>query len=218
MAIEIKTTQCKPADEEETIRLYQDFGWTFKSSQQVYNKDSHLENQDGQTYSVTETISYVKLVFERDSKMPHYEDFQSMWNRYCELVDALPSKPKYPASMTIEEWTKKTSPDIRLSTAGAWWGALFWGAAVLGVVLAIVVTPAFLTLCEPAVIGGIIYAVVYHNVSRSKALKKALANTDPALRAKLESLYQPQHDLAVLYEESLLEMKNLRRQAAALVE
>ncbi len=218
MAMEIKTTQCRPSDEEETIRLYQDFGWTFKSSQQVYNKDSHLEKQDGKTYSVTETVSYVKLVFERDSKMPHYEEFQSMWNRYCELADTLPSKPQYPASMTIEEWTQKTRPDIRLSTTGAWWDAIFWGVAVLGVVLAIAVNPVFLALCEPAVIGGIVYAIVYSNVSKSLALKKAIANTDPALRAKLESMYQSKHELAVLYEESLLEMKNLRRQAAALVE
>lgn len=52
-----------PNDEQEAIDTYQKFGWELKSSQEIFNKDSHNERRGDSVYNVTETTNYVKLVF-----------------------------------------------------------------------------------------------------------------------------------------------------------
>lgn len=76
--IESKSITCKPAQENSTIEKYQRFGWTLESSQEIYNKDSHVEGN----FSVTETTNYVKLVFKRDKDMPYYNQIVALENKY----------------------------------------------------------------------------------------------------------------------------------------
>ncbi len=76
--IESKSITCIPAQENSTIEKYQRFGWMLESSQEIYNKDSHVEGN----YSVTETTNYVKLVFKRDKDMPYYNEIVSLENKY----------------------------------------------------------------------------------------------------------------------------------------
>ena len=71
MANEIKSFKIHPDYESEEISFRQKFGWKFVSTQEVYNKDTHIERGfsdiilDTST-CVTETVHYVKLTFQRD--------------------------------------------------------------------------------------------------------------------------------------------------------
>ncbi len=89
MAMEIKTLDVKNSEEAATIEFWQQFGWVLKSSQRVYSKDSHLETRGDSTYSVTETVDFTKLVFERDKNGPHYAEIVSLENEYFYSIDEL---------------------------------------------------------------------------------------------------------------------------------
>ncbi len=85
MAMEIKTLEVANSDEVSTINFWQQFGWTLKSSQRVFNKNSHLEQRGNDTYSVTETVDFTKLVFERDKNGPNYAQIAALENRYFQI-------------------------------------------------------------------------------------------------------------------------------------
>jgi hypothetical protein len=82
MAKEIKSISVAPAAEEDTINLWQSFGWELKSSQEVKTKDSHLEKRGDDLVSVTESEHYVKLTFERDPARQHYAELKSLEERF----------------------------------------------------------------------------------------------------------------------------------------
>lgn len=83
MAKEIKTLTVAPNEDAQTIYNLQCFGWTLLSSQEVYNKDSHLEAWGKNTYSVTQTTHYVKLIFERDTaKIVNYSQIRRLEEAY----------------------------------------------------------------------------------------------------------------------------------------
>lgn len=79
---ESKTLQIMPSDEEDTIEEYQLFGWELLSSQTIDRKDSHLENNFGTIYSVTESVNYVKLTFRRNMNMSGYSEIADLENKY----------------------------------------------------------------------------------------------------------------------------------------
>lgn len=86
MAKEIKTLTVKPNEDAQTIQNLQCFGWKLLSSQEVYNKDSHLEVWGKNTYSVTQTMHYVKLTFERDSsKIANYSQIRRIEEAYMSI-------------------------------------------------------------------------------------------------------------------------------------
>lgn len=90
--IEKKTVTCIPSDENRIIDVYQAFGWMLDSSQEVYNKDSHIEGRRDGNYSVTETTNYVKLVFARDKDMPYYEKITQLEARFWSEENKRPAK------------------------------------------------------------------------------------------------------------------------------
>ncbi|MBR6038871.1 MAG: hypothetical protein IKP38_00125 [Clostridia bacterium] len=92
--LESTSVTCKPEEENSRIDLFERFGWTLKSSQEIFNKDSHTEVQHGTRYSVTETTNYVKLVFTRDKDMPYYNEIVSLENKYNSLTTPPPSFKK----------------------------------------------------------------------------------------------------------------------------
>lgn len=94
MAKEIKTIMVKPNEDAQTIQNLQCFGWTLLSTQEVYNKDSHLEAWGKNTYSITQTTHYVKLTFERDAtQMANYAQIRRLEDAYM----ALPYPKRNPA-------------------------------------------------------------------------------------------------------------------------
>ena len=68
MAKEVKSIKVHPDYESEEIEFRQKFGWEFVSTQEIYNKDTHMESSlfSDTITSVTETVHYVKLTFQRD--------------------------------------------------------------------------------------------------------------------------------------------------------
>lgn len=70
MAKEIKSFKCNPDYEQDEIEFRQKVGWEFVSTQEIYNKDTHMESSifSDSVTSVTETVHYVKLTFQRERK------------------------------------------------------------------------------------------------------------------------------------------------------
>lgn len=71
MAKEVKSIKVHPDYESQEINFRQKLGWEFVSTQEIYNKDTHMESSffSDSITSVTETVHYVKLTFQRDRSM-----------------------------------------------------------------------------------------------------------------------------------------------------
>lgn len=89
---EFKSFSVLPSEEEDTIKLWQTFGWELVGApQEIYNKDSNLERKGDDIYSVTTTTHYIKLTFERDPERKNYDELKSLETQYYDLKD-----PYYP--------------------------------------------------------------------------------------------------------------------------
>lgn len=96
MAKETKSINVKPANEEATIELYQNFGWELSTTQEVLNTDSHLEQKLDGIYSVTTKQHYIRLVFSRDTAMPNYQKIVELENEFYKI--------KVPKRMSFWTW------------------------------------------------------------------------------------------------------------------
>lgn len=92
---ETKKMQIMPQDEERIINAYACFGWELTSSQEVKVKDSHLENQGGTIYSVTESENYVNLILARETSMPNYQALCKYQQAYESAQSKLRPKGKF---------------------------------------------------------------------------------------------------------------------------
>ena len=90
--IESKSLTVSPSLENSTIDLWQNFGWTLKSSQEVNSKESHLEERGGDLYSVTTSQNYVKLTFQRDTSIPNYARIKELEAKYAEILNSEPTE------------------------------------------------------------------------------------------------------------------------------
>lgn len=88
--LETKSISVSPEFEQKTISTYERFGWTCAGSQTVDTKDSHLERKGDDLVSVTERSNYVKLLFQRDKDMPHYNELVSCESRYYQMTENMP--------------------------------------------------------------------------------------------------------------------------------
>ncbi len=221
MAMEIKTLDISNDAEDTTIQLYQDFGWSLKSSQRVFNRDSHLEGGGDSVYSVTNTVDFTKLVFERDKSMPHYEEIKELEDRFFYMLDNLPNRNSVMPNETMEAWAQRVKPDIKTNRVGYLGCILFFGGALAATVVGggILGNPALVFLGTPVcVVGGIVYCKVFTKISEARAIKGAVNGTNKKARAKLEALFTPLHEKSVQRAEYLEAMPRLRQEAAALVQ
>lgn len=103
MAKETKFIDVHPKSVESTIEMWLMFGWEMIGApQEIYNKDSHLEKRGDTIHSVTETTHYVKITFQRDDKMPHYNELANLEKRYYSLPDHIPQyDPKKPKKFSV---------------------------------------------------------------------------------------------------------------------
>ena len=99
--LETKALTVHPDNEQSTIDLVANFGWSLKSSQEIKNTDSHLENRNGTTYSVTTKEHYVKLILERDTKMENYDRIKQLENTYFSIMEREPEPEYIPISKGI---------------------------------------------------------------------------------------------------------------------
>lgn len=116
MSWEIKSVDVENEEEEKVITVFQSFGWKLKSSQRVFNQSStprgaiSYENLTC-IHSETETIDFTKLVFERDTKMPNYDEIVELEEEFWELSSECPTaRPIEPELMDFEKWVDKANP------------------------------------------------------------------------------------------------------------
>ena len=88
--MESKSIEVSPKEEQSTIDTFGKFGWSLVSSQEIFNKDSHLERRGDTIQNVTETTNYVKLVFNRDKDMPYYDKVTELENSYYATLSRKP--------------------------------------------------------------------------------------------------------------------------------
>lgn len=82
MAKETKSISIVPSEEQDTIELWQKFGWELVSSQEIFSRDSHLEQSGDNVNSITTTTNYIKLVFARDKEMKNYSQIVDLENKF----------------------------------------------------------------------------------------------------------------------------------------
>ena len=231
MAIEIKSMDVKNEFEDVMVRLQQCFGWVLKSSQRVMSRDSHLENREGDLYSVTETVDFTKLVFERDTNMPHYQRLKDLECQYERIKSETPkTEPKFPSYISMEEWARNAQPvdrDLLNSRKN-----IDRNSIILGVVLAAAIITVMTiidgfhigTLLGSIVFGGIVgsvYSAVSYSVywkRNDKAIESALKNPASKYRSRLEQLYTEVQKEAIFYERCIQTMQDIANEAASLVE
>jgi len=87
--LENKSITVPPSAEQEAIDKYQLFGWVLMSSQEVFNKNTRNETRknmmgDDELWNVTETVNYVKLLFQRDMEIENYKKIKELEEKYFE--------------------------------------------------------------------------------------------------------------------------------------
>lgn len=131
--MESKSVRVAPAAEQSTIDRYQKFGWVLLGSQEVFNRDSHLEEgAPGTINSVTETTHFVKLVFQRDMDMPYYNKIKELDEQFEVTLDELDSSKRLrrrsllwsiPLGFLVTAWIGSIEDSIVVFIAGLIGGA-----------------------------------------------------------------------------------------------
>jgi len=108
MAKETKFIEVEPSTTEETIELWQKFGWELVGApQEVLSQTSgtsHLERRGDDIYQVTTsgtTTHYVKITFQREKNMPNYAELVRLEEAYYTESYAKPDKP-LPSKPSLE--------------------------------------------------------------------------------------------------------------------
>ena len=99
--LETKSLTVSPHEEQSIINVWTNFGWCLKSSQEINSSDSHLERHGDTIYSVTTKENYVKLVFERDTKMENYDRIVALEDKFYTLINREPELKKVKISAII---------------------------------------------------------------------------------------------------------------------
>lgn len=90
MSKETKSVSVVPSLEQSTIDKFQRFGWELLSSQEVNNSNTELYTIGDTVYQETTKENYVKLVFTRDTQIPHYEELKKL--EYAYDINTFPEK------------------------------------------------------------------------------------------------------------------------------
>lgn len=219
MALEYKTLNVKNSAEDATVRYWTMFGWQLQSSQRVYNKDSHLESRGDSTYSVTETVDFTKLVFQRDKNMPNYKDICRLEAEYLSTeakVQSFQEPTSIKSYSDIESYAKEAHPMINSKN----W--IFVLIAVAGIAFALFAGFCFDNMALSAVgfIGGIAVTVIACIVSskQNKAIiAEALDNRKSETFAKLQKRYDEHCNNANKYADIINEHKANQRRLAEII-
>ncbi len=141
MAFEMRTVDVVNEREEYIVNLYLSFGWTLKSSQRVYCKDTYPEfsqgtNGDLYVRNITNIVDYTKLVFERDKNLPNYHQIVALENRaHALLAEAEGFQKEVDKNWEIL-WDRYKKFDVR-KTSKRLTNNLIIGACVVTFVLSI---------------------------------------------------------------------------------
>lgn len=85
---ETRSIRCRMSEEDNEVRLWQCFGWTLLSSQEVNVVDNSLESDySGNVYQIKHKEQYVKLVFARETNMKNYSELVSLERQYDSMKE-----------------------------------------------------------------------------------------------------------------------------------
>jgi asparagine N-glycosylation enzyme membrane subunit Stt3 len=108
MVKETRFIGVEPSETEDTIDLYQKFGWVLVSApQEVLSQTSgtsHLERRGNSVYSVKTagtTTHYVRITLQRNKNMPNYAELVKLEEAYNTKNYVLPSQPIKPSGFSI---------------------------------------------------------------------------------------------------------------------
>jgi len=109
MAKETKFIEVEPDEVNSTLELWQNFGWELMGApQEIKTQDVQLytgQDSDGTKYYKTKRGEhYVKITFQRDKSMPHYEELVQLENMYCSSPPSKPNEPEKPSAFGVV-WT-----------------------------------------------------------------------------------------------------------------
>ncbi len=183
MAMEYKTLDVSNEDETDVIEYWQQFGWELKSSQRIFNRDSHLESRNDSVYSVTNTVNFTKIVLERNTNHPYYRDIVTLEREYVQLDNMYPQ-------ITAKEEQAKNSLNTFEKTLD--FRSRFVKFVQVMEIAACVIALLILEIADqnssmPTAVGvplvlisgiGIIAACVQISTYKKKALKNAIEHPD----------------------------------------
>jgi len=208
MAMEIKTLEIKNSEEQSTIEFWTQFGWQLKSSQRVYNKDSHLESRGDSTYSVTETVDFTKLVFERDKNGPNYSKIVELEKEYFSKAATLSNKPTVSVTYdSLEKWARATKQDVRNGVQKALFYIMLIGGIALVALLEVFNSPITMAL-QVAGIVSIVLSFITKSAFKKSMLNKAINGKYPAGTAILNIGFDDYKKLQKKQKEDALAYKH----------
>lgn len=233
MAKDIKSIDVQNDAEEFYIELFQKFGWELKSSQRVFNQNTTpvgAISYEGYTYvhSETNTVDFTKLVFERDKKIPHYNELVELEAEFWDLSQIVSAgKPNLPPqATTMEGWANYAEPELRSKAEKRIPHIIF------GILLPIeIYTPMLLTefgiiqteqfpasmLLLSVGLTILIWKLVCSS-RRKHALRSAIRPGNSKYRQRLAALYEEVIDRIDTYDRSYRRMGEIVIEAEDLLE
>lgn len=219
MAMEVKMLEVKNSEEASVVEFWAQFGWNLKSSQRIYNKDSHLEKKGDTVCSVTETVDFTKIILERDKNNPNYSKIVSLENEYFSIKSSLPKTPPKVENYTSKyDWISKAKPNV---ITNKFKKAMFYIMLICGIVLV-----AFLEQFDSAVtmtlqvVGAvmIVMSFIVNSIFKKQAIKKALDETDMDAAKKLDELYKKQCEKSMKEQEEFDKYDRAVKRMPAIIE
>lgn len=235
MATEFKSLDIDVEQEEKIIQAFQSFGWRCTGSQRIFNQTTTptgAVSYESYTYvhSETETIDFVRLTFERDKKMPNYDEISALEDEFWSLNSTLNyEKPYiYPNANTMEDWARIYEPDLREKGIKARIHIIFGILTFLPVVVLQALAgsiDSFDNSGDTAAAILLVYAIIMIicwvnsiKAYKARALKKALKNKPSVYRTKLETMYNNLIDAINYYDETVDRMNEILKEAENLLE
>jgi hypothetical protein len=169
--LETKTMTVHPTQEDKAIDFMQNFGWGLKNNQEIYNKDTRMEDDfwsDGINV-ITETTHYIKLTFQRDTSTPNYSRLAELERSY-NAIEVNPTEKKPSILNTV------------LICTSVYLSIIMFEQHVIGTG-----STAFFYVGSVGMIAGTV-APVYFHVKKKKAYNNAYNNADSIASQKKQEI------------------------------
>ena len=117
MALEVKSVDVSPDEEQSMLAIMYTFGWRLKEGQRISNRTTTPTGAftyQGVTliHSETEVDEYTSLIFERDTRLIGYNRLTELEAEFWDLSECVterrPLEP--PPKLDFQEWTKQNKP------------------------------------------------------------------------------------------------------------
>ena len=237
MEYEIKTLEVSNSEKSSVISIQSTFGWKLKTSQRIYSKTATPDvffnpyNNETRISIETETIDFTELVFERDRDMLNYREITELEDEYYHLELITEEKRPYMPSdtNTMEEWAKKTQPDLMKPNSKFKTNLLFILIGVVGCILTLLISASIGESEVVQIVGAIIMILIGFNCffllrvitienMEHRALKIAMKPKPSYYRARLENMYNTLVKRIQEYDNNKKRMREIIFAAKSLID